>query len=615
MGTSGEYGDIFDYVDFGKIANSFLFQCGAKSEPTKLELAEEACNEPARLLGILQTPEKYLALLKSLAEVSSTLQRDRALWNKMKTAPFLLAYHEITRPKGELPDYEEEEMAPMRQYQLTSARQIVILDDIISYRLFKEHLKCAPEEDVLEDFYIKLGAGKLTALVREEVQVGGETTRDDKAETLKKHIVERTKLFLHEYANYRGAEVKHDSKWVSDHLLIKVVRHLSLRRRLTGINQSHTEKRSAASTYASNGWTLYVAEGGKPDMYQVGQAVCQMILRRPNQQAYLFFEPFLALDLYALRARGYNVDRILRVKAAEARIAEEERRKALEEEQKRIRQNELKWARPDVDSPVAAEAARQQPIEPRMPGAWDSPEEGRRDRPDRKGKGLFSDLTRRFGFNTQNNDEEAERQLENFVDNGAAATPQTPGPSTTTSDEGRVTNPALVQQNLLEAVNRTRAHGSNKVQSQATIREVKEQSNYCDETPGSNIAFVAAASNGVKVFVSKDVTIDATNFLSTNFNNVNLFASLLVEVGNIYSISPSALHIFYDEVGPCIAFNTNGSIFCNMRFFIQLHAKQLRGSNSGSARAEAGTWWWVVLAHELAHNLVSLHNAEHSYYT
>jgi len=26
-------------------------------------------------------------------------------------------------------------------------------------------------------------------------------------------------------------------------------------------------------------------------------------------------------------------------------------------------------------------------------------------------------------------------------------------------------------------------------------------------------------------------------------------------------------------------------------------------------------WWWVVVAHELAHNLVGVHGSEHSYYT
>ncbi len=41
----------------------------------------------------------------------------------------------------------------------------------------------------------------------------------------------------------------------------------------------------------------------------------------------------------------------------------------------------------------------------------------------------------------------------------------------------------------------------------------------------------------------------------------------------------------------------------------------MNGTNGNEGRAEATTWWWVVLAHELAHNLVKPHNSEHSYYT
>jgi len=32
-------------------------------------------------------------------------------------------------------------------------------------------------------------------------------------------------------------------------------------------------------------------------------------------------------------------------------------------------------------------------------------------------------------------------------------------------------------------------------------------------------------------------------------------------------------------------------------------------------RTEASAYWWIVVAHELAHNLVKEHNAEHSFYT
>ncbi|KAI5461412.1 hypothetical protein BGZ63DRAFT_424301 [Mariannaea sp. PMI_226] len=630
LGATTTYGDIFDFVDFGADANAFLFQCGAKHEPTKLEVAEMACNEPARLLSVLQSPEKYLELLKSLAEASSTLHRDKDLWRKMRTSPFLLAYKELSPAKGKVDDFDEEE-APIRQYQLASASQIVILDDIISYRLFKDRLICAPEEDILETFYLALGAQKLSSIVQEDIRIGPPSDQQRLAVSLRKHVIERSKIFLYEYSSYRRDSIKHDAKWLDKHLTVNVVRSVALRRSLSGHSQTHKEKRSAASSQTNNGWVLYVADEGKPDMYQVGQAICQMLLSRPNQQAYLFFEPFLTLDLYGLRARGYNVDRILRAKAAEARIAEEERRKALEEEQRKIEEREKTWQSQATVEAKAAEAAREvattsTPERPNtmMPGSWDSPEEpkGLQNRAPKKNRGLFSNLSRRLGFENSDDEDENEshKQANKFLENPTEAGQHPGGSSTDTGrhtqkDDGRVTNPALVQQNLLNAVNSTRAYGSNSVFSEPQVNEVKEQATYCDSKPAQNISSVAEASNGMKIFVAKDLSADVAKFLSANTAKLNTFATLLVEIGNIYQLAPKVLHIFYDEVGGTIAFNTGGSIFCNFRFFLQLHATQLDGPRPGEAKAEAATWWWVVLAHELAHNLVSPHNSDHSYYT
>lgn len=621
LGKSTTYGDIFDFVDFGADANAFLFQCGAKHEPTKLEVAHMACNEPARLLSVLQSPEKYLDLLKSLAEESSQLHRDKELWRKMRTSAFLLAYKELAPPKGQVEDFDDEE-APIRQYQLASASQIVILDDIISYRLFKDRLICAPEEDALEVFYLALGAQKLSSIVREDVRIGPQSNQKKLALSLRKHVIERSKIFLYEYASYRRDSIKHDAKWLDKNLTVETVRSVALRRSLNGQSQTHTEKRSAASDKSSGSWVLYVTDEGKPDMYQIGQAICQMLLTRPNQQAYLFFEPFLTLDLYGLRARGYNVDRILRAKAAEARIAEEERRKALEEEQRKIRENEKSWQK----QAAAAEAAREVAREPEhhntvMPGSWDAPEEPKptQSQPPRRNRGLFSNLTRRLGFEDADDEDECRQQVEKFLDRPPeTGRSSSSGPSSgqqTGKDDGRVTSPALVQQNLLNAVNATRAFGSNTMFSEPEVNEVKEQATYCDSKPAHNITSVAEASNGMKIFVAKDLSVDPAQFLSSHSGQLNTFAGLLVDIGNIYQLAPKVLHIFYDEAGGTIAFNTGGSIFCNFRFFLQLHAAQLEGPRPGGARAEAATWWWVVLAHELAHNLVAPHNSDHSYYT
>ncbi|KAI1765918.1 hypothetical protein GGR53DRAFT_241878 [Hypoxylon sp. FL1150] len=619
LGNSSMYGEIFDFVDFGNSANAFLSACGSKTEPTKLEIAQLAAGEPARLLSVLQSSEKYLNLLRFLAEDMATLKRDKELWRKMKSSPFLLAFKEISSPSKEKSLDTEEDEAPIRQYQLATPSSIVILDDYISYRLFKDHLICAPEEDVLESFYMALGSQSLSTIVQEDLKIGHHNEKQDGAVWLRKHVLERSKIFIHEYTRYTRDAIKHDARWLEKNLTVEAVRSVSLRRSLRGQSQSHTEKRSAASAKNSNGWVLYVsAENSSPDMYQVGQAVCQLILNRPSQQAYFFFEPFLKLGLLDLRARGYNVDRILRAKAAEARIAEEERRKALDAEQATIREREQDFRR--QTEAIAAAREQNSTPPPRMPGGFGSPEDDIRALPPapapsqggRKNKGLFSNLSKRFGFETS---DEAEENIKNFMDANpgtAKLPPPEPSSGSGKKDDGKVTNPAIVQQNLLNAIKSTRAHDSSQLFSPPTTKEVKEQATYCDDTVGKDLNFVAEASNSMRVFVSNAIpNFNPAQFLSANHGAINTFASILAEVSDVYSISRSALHVFYDEAGGTIAFNRDGSIFCNLRFFIQLHVDNL----SGEGRAAAAVWWWVVLAHELAHNLVHPHNADHSYYT
>jgi hypothetical protein len=101
-------------------------------------------------------------------------------------------------------------------------------------------------------------------------------------------------------------------------------------------------------------------------------------------------------------------------------------------------------------------------------------------------------------------------------------------------------------------------------------------------------------------------------FLSQNVEAIQAFSKMLYDVGAIYDIPRHALNLVYDEAGHTIAFNLNGSLFCNLRFFLQLHWSEYNTPAGGSV---AESWWWVVLAHELAHNLVKEHSANHSYYT
>jgi hypothetical protein len=137
LGNSPTYSEIFDFVDFGHDANAFLLKCGSKTEPTKLELAALACKEPARLLGILQSPEKYLSMLRTLAEELPTLKRDKALFKQMKASKFLLASVDIPATKENRKsqmhastdgnESEEDLDGSIKQYQLATPSQVVIV--------------------------------------------------------------------------------------------------------------------------------------------------------------------------------------------------------------------------------------------------------------------------------------------------------------------------------------------------------------------------------------------------------------------------------------------------------------------------------------------------------
>lgn len=102
-----------------------------------MELAALVSKEPARLLSIMQSPEKYLSLLKSLAEELPSLKRDKLLYKQMKSAKWLLGSVEIPSSKeksrknamndGAGSDQDDDESLSIKQYQLAAPASIVVV--------------------------------------------------------------------------------------------------------------------------------------------------------------------------------------------------------------------------------------------------------------------------------------------------------------------------------------------------------------------------------------------------------------------------------------------------------------------------------------------------------
>lgn len=390
LGDGEKYSDIFDYVDFGHEANTFLLRVGSKHEPSTIELAGMLVREPARIFSVLGDV-RYLELLRSIAVSWRSLKRDKTMTKDMKNAKCLLAFRVIS-PKSSKAEDDEDEESGIKSWELASAGQIVIVDDYITYNRFKSDLLAAPMEEALEDFYHSLGAPEVASLLEETQSIGMIARDETMAVKLQQLIQERSRLFLH---GYLRDSIKHDAKWIEQNLKVKCVRSISLRKSLRGYNLSHTESRTAVIN--PDKAILYAVSSGY-DMLEISQALVPLLLQRSKPESVFMLEMILESSLPKLRSRGYNVARLLNQKATEARIAEEARKKQLEEEQRELSNREAAWR--EAQAQKVAEVNTMPGLFPDSPdtkrtkAAKQSQEEILQPRP----RGFLDGIGKRFGF-------------------------------------------------------------------------------------------------------------------------------------------------------------------------------------------------------------------------
>ncbi|KAI9894366.1 MAG: hypothetical protein M1814_003122 [Vezdaea aestivalis] len=635
MGDGDVWRSAFDFVDFGEDINIFLLKCGAKHEPTKVEIAQLLVSEPRKLLDQFNSIDTYLGVLRTLADSAPILKKDKTLWKNMQKSEFLLAYQEVKSEKrgGErnfkssdkiyLDSDSEDEMTDekthvVKEYSLVTAKQTVVVDDVVSFNVFREHILVCPQEENLENLYLSIGASLLSQLVQEETRIGHQAQDQRPAFMVRKLVLERSQLFLHDQPK---DTVKYNVAWLEKSMAVKNVQSVKLRRMLKGKNFQSIETRSAAMNYGKDGWTLYIVYPGL-DWFHVSQAVINLLLHRPKPLLAIILEKLLDTDLLKLRAQGYNVDRILRAKAAESRLVETARRQKAEETERERLEQRQRQLEAGPDSPISISTptkpgSQQSNGGPKMPGAFESPkhspppyEDGYSDPTDssqaltqnptsQKGRSLLSSLTRgRFGRDGSSN------SITSFEGNQ----PREPQTHATTA--------ADLSKTLSQAMKMTRPHGSNSLQNRPSTADIHEQATYCDVASSQDLvhlgymAYSNSPDEGMQVYASRTMP-NIQAFMKTSRDPLRVFATLLVACARVYGIPPSNVHIFVDAAGSTIAFNSGGSIFANFRYYEQLH-----GDAAGDGdRSKAFIYWWVVMAHELAHGLVEEHGSRHSFYT
>lgn len=603
VGQDQEYRGILDYVQYGAEATNFLLKAGAKHEPSSHDLAYLTCQNPTRFLNTIGQ-DRYLDLLRKLAAQADNLWKDKELAKTLVASRILLGYRDVKDEKKSFAAAQEDNLDDLdepgvsREWSLNSAHEVVIIDDVSFFFRFRDYIIAAPQEEALEEFYARFGVKRISEQVKEEQRIGSLTRDQTVAHRLRNDILERSRLFLHEYERDGSSKsIRHDTKWLGSNMKVECVSDISIRYSLSDRAATSTRRTAYLSRKRTVGTILYITP--TYDVYDVSSQLVRLLIKKPKQNDAIALERILTEPLRRLQEKGINVERILRKKEHEARIARQQELEREFEEQQRAAEQAKQGAveKPAVPAPAtpAAPATPDKPREKEMPGSFGSPdvdEPGGTDhghdntlRPPEKS--VFNQWAKKLGFKN---------------------TPAAP------TDVGQITkeNNQVTKNNIQNAIKDCRPINQQNINSKHHQDPPTEldKGGYCNDEQWENLhkAFsVPYSGRHVDIFYGRD----HTEALSDIQTELNLFLPIIFSLASLFGVNPAAVSIFLDKQSRTIAFNQNRALFFNLGWFMQMHAAEYA---TPAGRARALDSWFLTFCHELAHNLVGDHNARFIWY-
>jgi hypothetical protein len=526
--------------------------------------------------------DRYLELLRKFSEHAAALWKDNSLVKKMSTSRILLGYRDIKEDTTKSPPTDEdalldlEDMSVQREWSLNRPSEVVIVDDVQAWTMFRDYIVAAPQEEQLEELYAKLGTKKLSELIKEDRRIGPATRDQGPAQFLRRDILQRARLFLHEHERDASRKsIRHDAKWLSTSLAVRCVSDISIRRTLIERNASLTMTRTASIVNTASGYVLNVTP--KFDYYEVARELVPLLIRRGKQNDVIALERILTESLRRLQAKGINVERILRRKEYEARIAKQQEENEREQEVQTTKKVTI------VD-PTTPEKAHN------MPGAFGTPENNTEHADDSRDSGFLGNWKKMFKNNTAN----------------------TTGTAPTTTDGPQINRDIqATKSNIANAIKQCGPTNKNEINTPHNQDPTElDEGGYCSGKQWENIRKVFVVNHAgrqVDIYFGRHQTETINDVLPA----LSSFMPLIFALTAVFGVNPAAVSIFLDDKSNTVAFNLNGSIFFNLAWF---NAVDSASFNTVEGKVRACDSWFLTYCHELAHNLVKDHNARHNWY-
>lgn len=633
--NSGPFKSLFTYIDFGLASKPFLLACGVKNEPTVQEITEMLIADPAKFYALAGSAEEYLQVLRNIAANVHLL--GHGLKQAMQKSAFILGSRRVspsgtTGEKALVYDDDDDEIEAGQPFVhvLALPRDVVIIDDSHSYSQFTSIIIACPQEEVFEHLAESLGASRLTKILKEKFHIEGVNPENERTREMRQLIIERCHLFLYERQGVRN-DVIRDAEWMKRNLVVKQVEHLALQRDLIYLGTKHSSVLQATATASMenrNTMVIYLARKTEIDWFELASTVCKHILAHQKLSDSLFFMTILQTSLKNLKRRGVNVDRIINARKAEReanqqRLREQKLQMQLDSaneltpDKLESQSQELERKFPDADPDFIRQALlsekedhlkrvsekfqhgayKKKPIAPTVPEI--SPQHS----------GLFSSLRRKL----LNNETTSPKPSSPLAGESSPHPPslEGPRPKSLLPPPSQATPMSDIRSNLIKAINVSRPDTNNDIRSKPDTKPVKEsEQSYCDPSGAREDLSFLTTVGGLRFYVSRQVTSGEMVMMEYG-DALNRYVDKVIKpVGEVFDIDPRSLHVFYDLEGPVIAFNKNGSLFFNLRYYLAWYDDHVK--KGILADALIGTF--SSFAHELAHNLVSDHNSEHEWW-
>jgi hypothetical protein len=599
--------DIFDFVDFGERGNVFLEALGVKDTPDASQIGDQLAREPRRIYDAMDIGG-YLRLLSMLGTNAGVIQRDKALWTRLRAAPFLLGMKSDVAEDG----------TTRTIACLAKAEDIVIVDEPRLGVIFREKLVIAPERDDCEILYVALGSPHLSALVRQKFTQRGSPMTNEETEALRTHIIERAGIFL--TVPEITPQVQRKADFLAQNLKIYRYDSLQVERSLVfgRIRATDTERVSAMVDSNVKGCLLLVTDPKRMNWNQVAEALNGVMLRKTNRGMDLLFETILKENLEFLRFRGFAVDRLLNRQMEEQRLAKA--RKDAEEEERRREEKKRSAAMKLEAERLAREAAKPENKVANgglvggekgvLPGGWR--DDGSLDAngapppynqltkptnpppvtfPTRPGfmnsiksalgiphpplGGLGPLGLQGMGLGGPGGHESLETGEEPFQaqqpNPQQAQGPPQPFHTTVEGAPQNISKSAIDTQ-LQKAKSAVRPLNQNHLFAPATNSVVHEAPQaYCDSTTEQDLESYspnAPTPWGLETFFPRAQRGEFERMLGAHEADVHFFAGMLkIMAADVFRVRLDSFHLFYDANKRTIAFNRSGSLFFNIAYW------------------------------------------------